>query len=171
VPVQPPWILAASTAKSNSGGSGFIIIILFGFALLYLFTRSQKNARRKAAAAQGAIELGSKVITNSGMYATVVRVDDATYDLEVDTDVIITFAKVAVTRLQPVVESDETDTADAGDAHADGHDHEHGDHDHDHDDEHAHDQGDTATVITSLTKEPQHKEPQHEDPARSSSDS
>jgi preprotein translocase subunit YajC len=163
VPVQPPWILAASTAKSNSGGSGFIIIILFGFALLYLFTRSQKNARRKAAAAQGGIELGSKVITNSGMYATVVRVDDATYDLEVDTDVIITFAKVAVTRLQPVVETDETD---AGDGHAEGHDHEHGDHDHDHEDEHAHDQGDAATVITSLTKEPQ-----KEDPARSSSES
>jgi preprotein translocase subunit YajC len=163
VPVQPPWILAASTAKSNSGGSGFIIIILFGFALLYLFTRSQKNARRKAAAAQGGIELGSKVITNSGMYATVVRVDDATYDLEVDTDVIITFAKVAVTRLQPVVETDETD---AGDGHAEGHDHEHGDHDHDHEDEHAQDQGDAATVITSLTKEPQ-----KEDPARSSSES
>jgi preprotein translocase subunit YajC len=147
VPVQPPWFLAVSTAKSNSGGSGFILIILFGFALLYLFTRSQKNARKKAAAAQNPIEVGSRVITTSGMYGTVVRADDTTYDLEVDDDVIITFAKAAITRLAPVVEPAET--GDAAEA-----------------DEPAEDPGAAATVITSLTKEPQ-----REDPARSSSES
>jgi preprotein translocase subunit YajC len=161
VPVQPPWFLAASTAKSNSGGSGFILIILFGFALFYLFTRSQKNARKKAAAAQNPIEVGSRVITTSGMYGTIVRADDTTYDLEVDDDVIITFAKAAITRLAPVVEPDESGDAAEGDEH----DHEHGDHDHDHADEPADDPGAAATVITSLTKEPQ-----REDPARSSSE-
>lgn len=170
MPVQPPWFLAASTAKSNSGGSGFIFLILIGFALLYLFTRSQKKARSKAAAVQGAVEVGSRVITTSGMYGTVVRADDTTYDLEVDDDVIITFAKAAVTRLAPVVEPDVT--SEAGGENADDHDHDHGDHDghdHDHGDDdpdHAHDAGEPATVITSLTKEPQ-----HDDPARSSSES
>ncbi|MDX6242939.1 MAG: preprotein translocase subunit YajC [Frankiales bacterium] len=146
MPVHPPWFLAASTAKSNSGGSGFILIILFGFALLYLFTRSQKNARRKAAATQNLIEVGSRVITTSGMYGTVVRADDTTYDLEVDDDVIITFAKAAITRLAPVVEPEETGDAAGGDEPADA-------------------PGAAATEITSLTKEPQ-----REDPARSSSE-
>ncbi len=155
VPVQPSWILAASTAKNNSGGSGFLIIVLFGGVALYLFTRSQKKARRRVTEAQGAITLGSRVITTSGMYATVVRVDDTTYDLEVDTDVIITFVKAAVTRLAPVEAEGDTDEGD---------DHDHnGDHDHPHDGDHDHDHahGDAPVILTKSD----------EDPARSSSES
>ncbi|MDX6223083.1 MAG: Preprotein translocase subunit, partial [Frankiales bacterium] len=84
----PSSVLAASTAKGNSGGSGFILVVLFGLVLFFLFRRSQRNARNRAAGVPG-IVVGSRVITTSGIYATVVAVDDATYDLEVDDDVII----------------------------------------------------------------------------------
>jgi preprotein translocase subunit YajC len=166
VPVQPSWILAASTAKSNSGGSGFLLFVLFALVLFFLFRRSQGKARTRAAAAKTDIVVGSRVITTSGMYGTVVRVEDATYDLEVDTDVIITFAKAAVARLAPVDE----DSADGEAAAAADHDHDHdGDHDHDHDGhdhdghDHPHEHDDVpATVL--LDK------PRSDDPTRSSSE-
>jgi preprotein translocase subunit YajC len=151
VPVPPSSILAASTAKGNSGGSGFLLVVLFGLVLFFLFRRSQRNARKRADGAKSSIVVGSRVITTSGMYATVVAVDDATYDLEVDDDVIITFAKAAVTRLAPVVDAEETGPEDTGE------------HDHDHDSDHDHD--DVAPAAVLLEK------PQSEDPARSSSES
>ena len=162
MPVQQPWILATSTAKSNSGGSGVFILVLLGVAGLYLFTRSQKAARRKATATQSTIEVGSRVITTSGMYGTVVAADETTYDLEVDDDVIITFVKAAITRLAPVdadeVVEDETGAHDGHDHDGhehDGHEHAHGDHDHD----------ELVPDPVSFEKSPR------EDPARSSSES
>jgi preprotein translocase subunit YajC len=149
VPV-PSSVLAASTAKGSSGGSGFILVVLFGLVLFFLFRRSQRNARNRAAGVPG-IVVGSRVITTSGIYATVVAVDDATYDLEVDDDVIIKFAKAAVTRLAPDVDAEEAGSEDTAE-------HDHGsDADHDHDD--------AAAPSVLLDK------PQREDPARSSSES
>jgi preprotein translocase subunit YajC len=159
VPVQPSWILAASTAKSNSGGSGFLLFVLFALVLFFLFRRTQGKARSRAAAAKTDIVVGSRVVTTSGMYGTVVRVEDATYDLEVDTDVIITFAKAAIARLAPVPDG-EADEADD----AEGHDHDH-DHDHDGDHDHAHDHEDAPAATVVLDK------PRSEDPTRSSSES
>jgi preprotein translocase subunit YajC len=69
--------------------------------MIFLFTRTQRSARRKQAQARSSIEVGSRVITTSGMYGTVVSVDEDAYELEIDDDVIVRFVKAAVTRLAP----------------------------------------------------------------------
>jgi preprotein translocase subunit YajC len=101
VPVHPTAILAASSSKSSGGSGGFFILLLVIGAMIYLFTRTQRNSRRRQAQTRGAIEVGSRVITTSGMYGTVVRIEDDAYELEIDDDVIVRFVKAAVTRLAP----------------------------------------------------------------------
>lgn len=117
MPVPPTAVLAASTAKNNGGGGGsFILLLVIGLGV-YLFIRAQRNARKRQTQNQSAIEVGSRVITTSGMYGTVVSIDDDAYELEIDDDVIVRFVKAAVTRLapeQPAAEADadtDTDTA------------------------------------------------------------
>jgi preprotein translocase subunit YajC len=114
VPSHPTVILAA-TSKNSGGSGGFFVLLLIIGAMVFLFTRTQRNARRKQAEAQGAIEVGSRVITSSGMFGTVVRIDDEAYELEIDDDVIVRFVKAAVTRLAPepaAQDADETDGED-----------------------------------------------------------
>lgn len=101
MPVHPTAVLAASTAKNSGGGGGsFILLLVIGLGG-YLFIRAQRNARKRQAQTQSVIEVGSRVITTSGMYGTVVSVDDDAYELEIDDDVIVRFVKAAVTRLAP----------------------------------------------------------------------
>lgn len=101
MPVPPTAVLAASTAKNSGGGGGFFVLLLIIGAMVFLFTRTQRNARKRQAQTQSAIEVGSRVITTSGMYGTVVSIDDDAYELEIDDDVIVRFVKAAVTRLAP----------------------------------------------------------------------
>jgi preprotein translocase subunit YajC len=118
VPVHPTAVLAASTAKSSGGGGGFLVLLLIIGAMVFLFTRTQRNSRKRQAETQSAIEVGSRVITTSGMYGTVVSIDDEAYELEIDDDVIVRFVKAAVTRLAPEPATDAD--ADAAETDADG---------------------------------------------------
>jgi preprotein translocase subunit YajC len=116
VPVPPTAVLAASTAKNSGGGGGFFILLLIIGLMVYLFTRSQRNTRKRQAQTQSAIEVGSRVITTSGMYGTVVSIADDAYELEIDDDVIVRFVKAAVTRLAPEPPAqDDADEADGSD--------------------------------------------------------
>ena len=109
MPVHPTVVLAASSSKSSGGGGGFFVLLLIIGLMVYLFTRTQRNARKRQAQTQSAIEVGSRVITTSGMYGTVVSVDDEAYELEIDDDVIVRFVKAAVTRLAPEPAAQDSD--------------------------------------------------------------
>jgi preprotein translocase subunit YajC len=100
VPVHPSWIIAASTASKNSGGgSSIFLILLIGAFGLYMFTRSSRNKAKKVAATRSSIEVGAQVMTTSGIYATVIAIDDDSFELEVADGVVIRFAKAAVARV------------------------------------------------------------------------
>ena len=115
MPVPPTAVLAASTAKNSGGGGGsFILLLVIGLGV-YLFVRAQRNARKRQTQTQSAIEVGSRVITTSGMYGTVVSIDDDAYELEIDDDVIVRFVKAAVTRLAPEPAAEDADTDDDAD--------------------------------------------------------
>lgn len=108
MPAHLSWILAEAPAK-KSGGGGFLFIVLIAVVgMVYLFSRSQKNARKRAAAVQSSIGVGERVMTTAGIHATVVGTNDSTVDLEIADGVIVTFAKGAVTRVLT-----ETEQADA----------------------------------------------------------
>ncbi len=114
MPAHPLWILAASSAKNSGGGGSFLLIVVASIVLMVvLFRRSQRTARRRTAEMQGAVAVGSQVITTAGIHATVVATDDDTVDLEISDGVVVTFAKGAVSRVVSSpedVEEDETES-------------------------------------------------------------
>jgi preprotein translocase subunit YajC len=94
---------AVPLAASGSGGNllpfGFIIL-LFG-AMYFLFIRPQQRRNRETQAMQSTLGPGDEVMTGSGVYGTVVEIDDENgiISLEVSPDVVMRFARGAVSRV------------------------------------------------------------------------
>ena len=72
-------------------------IILVAFYLLII--RPARTRQRAALELQRRLEPGSRVMTTSGIFATVVAVDDDAVSLEVSPGTTIRFAKPAVARI------------------------------------------------------------------------
>jgi preprotein translocase subunit YajC len=109
-------------------GSFFIPLLLFGFLYVALIL-PQSRRRKQAAALQRAVEPGSQVMLSSGLYATVVEIDDDTVIVQAAPGVELRYAKAAVLRVLPdPTEIDELDADHAGEAdeHDDGNDAESG---------------------------------------------
>lgn len=80
---------------------GFALPLLL-FVLVYVVVILPQGRRRKQAAAlQRAVEPGSKVILTSGLYATVVEIDDDAIVVEAAPGVQLRYAKAAVLRVVP----------------------------------------------------------------------
>ncbi len=90
---------------------GNFALPLLLFAALYVFFIVPQGRRRKQALAlQRAVEPGSRVILTSGLYGTVVEIDDDAVVIEAAEGVQLRYAKAAVLRVVPDV--DETDDSD-----------------------------------------------------------
>jgi preprotein translocase subunit YajC len=102
--------------------SGFLIpLLLFGF--LYVAVMLPQSRRRKQAAAlQRSVEPGSQVMLTSGLFATVVEIDDDTVTVQAAPGVELRYAKAAVLRVlpDPTTEIDQPDEADDHDGGNDG---------------------------------------------------
>jgi preprotein translocase subunit YajC len=90
---------------------GNFALPLLLFAALYVFFIVPQGRRRKQALAlQRAVEPGSRVILTSGLYGTVVEIDDDAVVIEAAEGVQLRYAKAAVLRVIPDVdESDDSD--------------------------------------------------------------
>ncbi|MBP1604800.1 MAG: preprotein translocase subunit YajC [Acidobacteria bacterium] len=78
------------------------ILAIFYFIILLPMKRRQ----RKVAEFQAALKAGDKVVTTSGVYGVITKMDDLTVTLQVDDKTRIKFAKAAVAGYQgqdPVV--------------------------------------------------------------------
>ena len=78
------------------------ILAIFYFIILLPMKRKQK----KVAEFQAALKTGDKVVTTSGVYGVITKLDDLTVTLQVDDRTRIKFAKAAVAGYQgqePVV--------------------------------------------------------------------
>lgn len=98
------------------------------FVVVYMLVIMPQSRRRKQAAAlQRAVEPGSKVILTSGLYATVVEIDDDAIIVEPAEGVHLRYAKAAVLRVVPdPVDTDYDEDEDDADHE---HDHDAGAHD------------------------------------------
>lgn len=99
-------------------------VLLFG--LIYVAVILPQSRKRKhAAALQRAVEPGSRVMLTSGLYGTVVEMDDAAVVIEAAQGVHLRYAKAAVLRVIPddiadIDDEDDTDHEDDGDGVDDG---------------------------------------------------
>ena len=81
-------------------GSFLIPLLLFGFLYVAIIL-PQSRRRKQAAALQRAVEPGSQVMLTSGLYATVVEIDDDTVTVQAAPGVELRYAKAAVLRVLP----------------------------------------------------------------------
>ncbi len=87
------------------------LLLLFGAvgAMMYFGTRKQKRLAAATAAMQEAIVPGTRVMTTSGMHATVTAVAADTIELEIAPDVYTTWVRAAVREIVvagPIEEDD-----------------------------------------------------------------
>jgi preprotein translocase subunit YajC len=82
--------------------------------LLVLPMRQRNRAMQQAKLLQDSLEIGTEVMTTSGLYGTVVELGDDTIDLEISPGVTVRWAKAAVAEVKSaVVAEPETARADS----------------------------------------------------------
>jgi len=94
----------------------FIVMLLILMVPMYLAVRRQKKEMARVAGTLATLMVGDRVMTSSGLYGTIVAVDDETIDLEIAEDVVTTWKKGAVVeRLEDTDEpaDDKSDSAEA----------------------------------------------------------
>jgi len=96
---------------------GQIILLIVIIAAFYLLLIVPQNRRRKQAAAlQRSLQPGTRIVTTSGFFGTIVGLDDTAIDLEIADGVTVRVLRAAVMR----VVGDEEGTAASTDAAAGG---------------------------------------------------
>jgi preprotein translocase subunit YajC len=100
-----PGAGSGSNGSSGSGSYGFLVILALLAVAFYMFVlRPQRTRMRKTQQQQRELAVGSKVMTASGMYATVAAIEDDAVLLEVAPGVTTRWARGAVGR---IVETEE----------------------------------------------------------------
>jgi preprotein translocase subunit YajC len=91
----------------------FLIIILFGFALMWLFIIVPQRRRQKEHQnLVGDLKPGDYVVTAGGLYGTVVELGEDDLGIEVAPDVEVRVAKRAIGAVIPPEEIDEVEIDD-----------------------------------------------------------
>ncbi|WP_280346232.1 preprotein translocase subunit YajC [Nocardia neocaledoniensis] len=97
----------------------FPLLILALLVPMFFGIRKQKREAEKVASMQESLKVGDQVVTTSGLYGTVVDLDDTTVDLEIAEEVVTTWLRQAIREVraeEPVVEETATATDTAADA-------------------------------------------------------
>lgn len=74
----------------------FPLLLVALLVPMFLGVRRQKREAEKVAAMQDALKVGDRVTTTSGLYGTVVEVDESTVDLEIAEEVVTTWLRQAI---------------------------------------------------------------------------
>lgn len=77
---------------------------------MFLGVRRQKREAAKVTDMQDSLKVGDRVVTTSGLYGTVVELDDSSVDLEIAEDVITTWLRAAIREVRNEETTDTTDT-------------------------------------------------------------
>ena len=86
----------------------FLIIILFGFLLMWLLVVLPQRRRQNAQNAMlAALEPGDEVVTAGGMYGTITDVDEEDVLVEVAPEVEVRVAKRAIAAVVPPEDDEE----------------------------------------------------------------
>jgi preprotein translocase subunit YajC len=73
-----------------------VLIALFAVVLFVLPARQRKRVQAQAQALQESLDIGTPVMTTSGLHGNVAAIGDTTIDLEIAPGVVVTFARQAV---------------------------------------------------------------------------
>ncbi|MGW4369070.1 preprotein translocase subunit YajC [Nocardia takedensis] len=74
----------------------FPLLLVALFVPMFLGVRRQKRESEKVAAMQEGLKIGDAVTTTSGLYGTVVDLDEDTVDLEIAEDVVTTWLRKSI---------------------------------------------------------------------------
>ncbi|MCS4255306.1 preprotein translocase subunit YajC [Rhodococcus sp. WS1] len=88
----------------------FPLLILALLVPMFLGMRKQKKALAATSEMQDSLQVGDRVQTTAGLYATIASLDDDTVDLEIADGVITTWSRLVIR--ERVVETAETDEYD-----------------------------------------------------------
>lgn len=101
-------VIAMAGPGQPSGLIQFIPFALILGIFYFLILLPMKRRQKKVQAFQGALKVGDKVVTTSGIYGQITRISDKSVQLQIADKVRIEVARVAVGGYQgqdPVVES------------------------------------------------------------------
>ena len=73
-----------------------VLIALFAVVLFVLPARQRKRMQTQAQALQESLDIGTPVMTTSGMHGAVAAIGDKTVDVEIAPGVVVTFARQAI---------------------------------------------------------------------------
>ncbi len=95
----------------------FPLLLVVLLVPMFLGVRRQKREAQKVADMQEGVKVGDQVTTTSGLYGTVIDLDDETVDLEIAEDVVTTWLRAAIRDVRPVADgSADSDTAETAGA-------------------------------------------------------
>jgi preprotein translocase subunit YajC len=108
--VSDAWAQASGGAPAAGGplgqffGGPMSTVVMFGlmFAIMYfLLIRPQSEEKKKLEKAIEALQKGDKVLTTSGIVATVVSIDKSRALLRISEDVKVEFVRSAIAQVLP----------------------------------------------------------------------
>jgi preprotein translocase subunit YajC len=114
-PVQGHMFILAAGSKGNPLVTFLPLIVIVG-AFYFFLIRPQRNRQRQQQQMQKNLDPGTRVVTTSGMYATVVEVNDDGVILEIVPGVQAQFVAQAIMRVLPE-ETEDADEDTEDDAH------------------------------------------------------
>lgn len=92
--------------------AGFFIIILIAFGAMWLMSSRTRKQQRAAADFRAHLAPGQEIMTGSGMFGTVVAVDDDIITIESIPGSQTRWLRAAIAKvIEPPVDADEDDTA------------------------------------------------------------
>ncbi|CCG03230.1 preprotein translocase subunit YajC [Blastococcus saxobsidens] len=77
-----------------------IMLAVLAVVLFVLPARQRKKVQAQTAAMQASLEIGTPVMTTSGLHATVAGLAEKTIDLEIAPGVVVTFARQAILEIR-----------------------------------------------------------------------
>jgi len=98
-----PALVAAMAQPADSGGN--ILLNFLPFALIlgifyFLILAPMRRRQRKVQEFQGALKVGDKVVTTSGIYGQVMKLNERSVQLQIADKVRIEIAKAAIAGYQ-----------------------------------------------------------------------
>ncbi|NKY51135.1 preprotein translocase subunit YajC [Nocardia vermiculata] len=94
----------------------FPLLLVVLLVPMFLGVRRQKREAEKVTRMQEGVKAGDRVITTSGLYGTVVDLDDDTVDLEIAEDVVTTWLRAAIREVRPADDDAAEETTDSAPA-------------------------------------------------------
>lgn len=80
----------------TGAGPGYLLVLALPFLLLVFMFVSQRRRAQQIAAFQGSLSVGDQIVTTSGLYATIVALDETVASIDPGTGRPLRFDRRAI---------------------------------------------------------------------------